>query len=316
MTINKILSAESIKDVLCAIDEFCQEQLARENDETCLRLKEEILESDKDILCILGSYLCVCEDGEEIIDALYEFSGNCKGFIEADEETTTQITKEEFEAVLDECEEKCEIKDCVEFVHKLNVAEVNAVNRYAQHLVRMKPDTINVFLPCVHNIIDKTRCISDILGRVLFFVVNKHVNKNEIRNIMDQMIPECKDSKRGTMDLFIEYFYEVVKYKDRKPGIYTKFDSHMKQVIVVEFYKRLIKIYKQAVYEADFVSENVYEWSCKKRLPDGKRKCEKCKFVDSCFSESSSSFEEKFIEDMALSSGYPSAEVFWDSMLS
>ena len=27
MTINKILSADSIKDVLCAIDEFCQEQL-------------------------------------------------------------------------------------------------------------------------------------------------------------------------------------------------------------------------------------------------------------------------------------------------
>ena len=106
MTINKILSADSIKDVLCAIDEFCQEQLARENDETCLRLKEEILESDNDILCILGSYLCVCEDGEEIIDALYEFSGNCKSFFETDEETTTQITKDEFETVLDECDEK------------------------------------------------------------------------------------------------------------------------------------------------------------------------------------------------------------------
>ena len=256
MTINKILSADSIKDVLCAIDEFCQEQLARENDETCLRLKEEILESDNDILCILGSYLCVCEDGEEIIDALYEFSGNCKSFFETDEETTTQITKDEFETVLDECDEKCDIKDCVETTHVLNIAEVNAANSYAQHLIRVKNDTINVFLPRISNISDKTRCISDMLGRILFSTVSQYVDKEEIRCIMNQMIPECKDNNRGTIDLFIEYFYEVVKYKDRKPGIYTKFDSHMKRVIIVEFYKRIIRKYREAIVEQGIVCNN------------------------------------------------------------
>ena len=59
MTINKISSADSIKDVLCAIDEFCQEQLSRENDETCLRLKEEILESDKDMDFITLMTICL-----------------------------------------------------------------------------------------------------------------------------------------------------------------------------------------------------------------------------------------------------------------
>ena len=43
--------------------------------------------------------------------------------------------------------------------------------------------------------------------------------------------------------LFKKYFYDVVLYKERKPGIYTKFDEHMKRVIVLEFYKKIIQLY-------------------------------------------------------------------------
>ena len=32
-------------------------------------------------------------------------------------------------------------------------------------------------------------------------------------------------------------------YKERKPGIYTKFDEHMKRVIVLEYYKKIIQLY-------------------------------------------------------------------------
>lgn len=315
MSINKIMEANSIGELLSAIDDFCLDTTVCDNDSECLGLKEEVLASGKDILSILASYLCVCEDGDEVINALYEFSANCKSFVECKDESAEKITKEEFEAVLEECEEKSEVRTCIEYVNELKIAEVNATNRFPQHLVRIKSETVNVFLPCINREEDKTKYISNIIGRALFFVVNKYVKKEDIRYMMNKLIPECRDSDRGTMDLFIDYFCDVVKYKERKPGIYTEFDSHMKQVIVLQFYKNIVESYKRAVYETDFVRENVSEWDCKKRLPYEKRKCEKCKYVDDCFGESSSNFEERFIEDMALSSGYPSVDAFWDSMI-
>lgn len=69
-------------------------------------------------------YLCVCEDGDEIVEAIQEFMDNCRGLIEADEEVTQQTTKAEFEAVLDECEDKCAVRTCIEKEYKLNVAEI------------------------------------------------------------------------------------------------------------------------------------------------------------------------------------------------
>ena len=35
----------------------------------------------------------------------------------------------------------------------------------------------------------------------------------------------------------------VILYKERKPGIYTEFDDHMRRVIVLEFYRRIIASY-------------------------------------------------------------------------
>jgi len=43
--------------------------------------------------------------------------------------------------------------------------------------------------------------------------------------------------------MFVDYFYDVLKYKDRKPGIYTHFDKHMERVMILEFYRRIIKEY-------------------------------------------------------------------------
>lgn len=43
--------------------------------------------------------------------------------------------------------------------------------------------------------------------------------------------------------LFKKNFYDVILYKERKPGIYTRFDEHMKRVIVLEFYKKIIQKY-------------------------------------------------------------------------
>ena len=73
MSINKIMEANSIGELLSAIDDFCLDTTVCDNDSECLGLKEEVLASGKDVLSILASYLCVCEDGDEVINALYEF---------------------------------------------------------------------------------------------------------------------------------------------------------------------------------------------------------------------------------------------------
>ena len=80
MNINNILKADNISELLDAIDNFCRNAVTASDNDICMSLKEEVSASDKDILGILGAYLCACEDGDEVIEALYEFSGNCSGF--------------------------------------------------------------------------------------------------------------------------------------------------------------------------------------------------------------------------------------------
>lgn len=79
---------------------------------------------------------------------------NCRGFIEADEETTQQVSKAEFEAVLNECEDKCAVRTCIETEHKLNTAEINLYAKNDEACLKIKGDNINLFLPRVDMNID------------------------------------------------------------------------------------------------------------------------------------------------------------------
>ena len=147
MNINSILNSDSISELLDAIDNFCRNAVAESGNDICMSLKEEVSASDKDILGILGAYLCACEDGDEVIEALYEFSGNCSGFAVCDNEETKQITKNEFEGILDECEDKCMLLTCIEEEHKLRTAEIEAYNSFENFGVRFKNENICVLLP-------------------------------------------------------------------------------------------------------------------------------------------------------------------------
>ncbi len=80
MDIKNILKSDTISELLDAIDDFCRNAVAESDNDICMSLEEEVSASDKDILGILGAYLCACEDGDEIIEAQHEFSGNCSGF--------------------------------------------------------------------------------------------------------------------------------------------------------------------------------------------------------------------------------------------
>ena len=76
-TIEKIVNAIGLSELLNEIDTFCEESYMREDDSECMELKEQIEnKTDSDIHMILAAYLSVCEDGDEVIQSLYEFAIN------------------------------------------------------------------------------------------------------------------------------------------------------------------------------------------------------------------------------------------------
>jgi len=245
MTITKIINSKSLQEMLDATEEFCKKAIIRNTDEICMELKERLESSvDNDFLAILSSYMVAAEDGDEIIEALYEFVANCKGFVEADEEMTQQVTKEEFEAVLTECEDKCALISCIEDSHKLNIAEIPMYNHYREFGLKLKNSAINLFLPKIEINKDIKEYISEELGLILYNVLVTRLDGDFIRNEMKRYISQTRNEESQTArQLFKKYFYQVVLYQDQKPGIYTEFDDHMRRVIILEFFKKIIAAY-------------------------------------------------------------------------
>lgn len=187
--------------------------------------------------------MAAAEDGDEVIEALYEFASNCKGFVEAEEEMTQQITKEEFETVLAECEDKCALVSCIEDSHELNTAEIPMYNQYREFGLKFKNSAINLFLPKIDINKDIREYISEELGLILYNVLVKRLDVDFIRKEMNRYIPETRNEDVKVRQLFKKYFYQVVLYEERKLGIYTQFDDHMRRVIILEFFKRIIAAY-------------------------------------------------------------------------
>ena len=244
MTISNILNARSLSELLDAAEEFCKKAILRDNDDECMKLKAMLEETTgNDYLTILSSYMVVAEDGDEVVESIYEFVSNCRMFAEADEEETEQISKEEFEAVLDECESKCEVLSCIESEGTLNIAELPMLSRSVELCVREKNDVINILLPKVNIQDDKEKYIADIIGTTLYRVINKKFDADYIKHEINRYIPTSRIVERSAKEMFVDYFYDVLKYKDRKPGIYTHFDKHMERVLILEFYRRIIQEY-------------------------------------------------------------------------
>lgn len=244
MSASSILNAKTLPELIEAIDEFCIASVFRDDDNECLELKDRLENSvENDYFVILSSYMAAAEDGDEIIDALYEFADNCRGFVEADKEVTEQITKDEFEAVLDECEEKCAARTCIEKEHRLNVAEINMFSENDELCRKIKNGSINLFLPRVDINTSAKQYIAGELGIILYDTLKTKLAPEYIKQEMNRYIPETRKTEEATRQLFKKYFYDVVLYQERKPGIYPNFDEHMQRVIVLEFFKRIIVQY-------------------------------------------------------------------------
>lgn len=244
MNINTILSAKTLHELLAATQEFCKKAIMSDSEHICFDLKEQIKHSDdNEYLVILSSYMSVAEDGDEIIEALYEFMANCKGFVEADEEMVQQVTKEEFESALSECEEKCNLKTCIDYNHNINIAEVPLYNQYREFGLRFKNNTINLFLPKITINKNTKEYISEELGLILYNILITKLDEEYIRKEMYKYIPEIRNEDIITRQLFKKYFYHVVLYQKIKPGIYNKYDDQMRSVIILEFFKNIISAY-------------------------------------------------------------------------
>lgn len=244
MKINDILNAKSLSELLDVAEKFCKNAVMRDDDSESMELKEKLEQvTDNDYLTMLSAYMSAAEDGDEIIDAIYEFVSNCRTFTEADKENTKQITKDEFEAVLDECEDKCGIESYMEIEgYTLKIAEVPMIQECQANLMKFKGNDILLYLPMVDKNTDSKQYIAEEIGGMLYETVIRKLKPDIVLQELHRYIPETRKSNESAKQLFRKYFYSVVKYKERKPGIYTEFDEHMKQVIHTEFYQRIISM--------------------------------------------------------------------------
>lgn len=244
MTTRDILKAESLAELLNAIDEFCKEAIVRDNDDVCMELRERLDCADgNDYFIILSSYMAAADNGDEVVDALCEFAANCRTFEEPEDSTAEQMTKEEFEAVLDECETKCAAVSCIETEYSINIAEIPMQQKKIGNTLVKKNNAFNILLPklCVHE--DRKIYISNLIGTMLYEVINVKLSPQYILQEIHRYIPESRKYNKSVKELFCMYFRRVLRYKSRKPAIYTHFDEHMQNVIVMEFYKRVIQAY-------------------------------------------------------------------------
>ncbi len=244
MCTEKIIKAESLMEMIDEINEFCRQSYLREDDTECFELKTKMENrEDSDMHRILSSYLSVCETGDEIIESLYEFMNNCRGFAETEGNDTKQVTKEEFEEILDECEEKCGLKSCIENDYEMVIAETELKNSLREFSMRIKGKYICDFLPRIDINIDTKKFIAEEIGSILYDVLRKKIGEDYIRKEMNRYIPQTRTDEADTRILFQKNFYDVVLYREEKPRIYTDFDDNFKRIFAVEYFKRIILIY-------------------------------------------------------------------------
>ena len=244
MAIRNILNAKSLLDLLDAAEGFCKNAIMRDDDNECMELKEKLEQvTDNDYLTILSSYMSVAEDGDEVIEAIYEFVANCRTFVEPEADMAEQITKEEFEGVLDHCEEVCAVKTCIETEHRINAAEIPMLCLHNKFAKSEKNNAFNIFLPMIKNPDEKQKYISDMIADMFFGSIIGVLGEEYVLKEMKRYIPQSRNSDKSVKELFRDYFCYVVKYKERKPGIYTEFDEHMKGVIITAFYTRMSQEY-------------------------------------------------------------------------
>lgn len=243
MSVNRIIEATTIFELLEELEEFCTESVIRDDDTECMKLKEFVEESENDFLKILSSYFCFCEDGDDIIVAIYEFIENCAGFAKEEQENARQVTKSEFEAVLDECEAKCGLKTCFESEHNVKAAEINAVIDDEDAACSIEYNNINIFLPMIDENANVREYIAGQLGLMLYDVLKTKIPEKRIRHEICRYVPEKVGSPKDARVLFKELFCHVVRYKMQKPRVYTKLDEHLKNVIVVELFRDMIMRY-------------------------------------------------------------------------
>lgn len=156
---------------------------------------------------------------------------------------TEQIAKEEFEGVLDHCEEVCAVKTCIETEHIINVAEIPMLCLHNKFAKNEKNNAFNIFLPIINNLDEKQKYISDMIADMFFDSIKGVLGEEYVLKEMKRYIPQSRNSDKSAKELFRDYFCYVVKYKERKPGIYTEFDEHMKGVIITAFYTRMSQEY-------------------------------------------------------------------------
>lgn len=109
--------------------------------------------------------------------------------------------------------------------------------------LKIKGNTVNLFLPRIDLNVEPKQYIAGQLGTILYDTLETKFAPEYIRQELNRYIPETRGAEESVRQLFGKYFYDVVLYRERKPGIYPYFNEHTKQIIITEFFKKIILQY-------------------------------------------------------------------------
>ncbi len=111
---------------------------------------------------------------------------------------TQQISKAEFKAGLDECEDKCMLETCIESEYEIKAAEIQAYSECREHDVRFKENKICVLLPRIDINTNAKKYISDMIGGILYKIVETKIKPEVMRYEINIYIPATCNSEEFT----------------------------------------------------------------------------------------------------------------------
>ena len=125
----------------------------------------------------------------------------------------------------------------------MNLIEIGAYQQHREFSIKHKGTEINLLLPRVDVSVDVRKYIAEELGKLLYDILKEKLGTDYVTKELNRYIPETREVHISTRNLFAEYFYDVVLYQERKPGIYPNFDDHMKRVMTLGFFEKIIGHY-------------------------------------------------------------------------
>jgi len=233
--IEGIVNAKSLERIRRAVEQYRYVVSCQKDDEDVFAdiLMEELeKKTDSPIHYMLHTFLDGVFSNNEISNCLFEFFFFCDHFKRAKKNETNQITVREFFEILDELEEKRQIRSVLEKEHQLVVFETNMASWFNSVKIVCLKGKMFIPLPKIENAMDKKQYICRLIGICLFELCNAKRSYKQMIMFLYGHVPQLKSITETRENLFQEKLYEAVMCSaERNKEIESDFKLYMHDFI-------------------------------------------------------------------------------------